>query len=880
MHFGRDIFTRFRPTDEVRPNAQENRLSRSVSFTFGDQKADDSQEPRQTFQVARKIANSRAFIQGTPAQMTSVQDGFRHALSAMQQGRAGIAERLFRQVLQLQPKHVGALNLLCILLTSMRRFEEAESYAKRALKEDASSDASFHNYGIILKALGRPGEALERFSQALKINPKVAETWNNRGTTFNDLKRHQEAIADFDRAIAINSNYADAFLNKGNAHADLKNYAESLAAYEKALALKPELPDAWLGRGKALTGLELFDEALTAYDRALSLEPNLVAAWLERGKSETRAYRKWIEAYDLITPGLRSLLAVDIAKWPTQPLISVIMPSYNIDPKWMIGAIESVRSQIYPYWELCISDDASTTPGIRPLLEGYAAREPRIRVTFRSENGHISVNSNAALALANGDYVALMDADDVLSEDALFWMAREIMLHPEADLFFSDEDKIDQEDTRFEPYFKSAWNPALMLSHNAFSHLGVYRRRLVEEAGRFREGYEGSQDYDLVLRCAAKTTADRIRHIPRVLYHWRTLPNSTAAALSAKPYAWEAGRSAISDHLQDARIDALVKPALGGFYQVDYSPPKPLPLVSVLVPSKLDRPLTVKCLASLLRQTTYGNFELVVLVQAEHLEAVTSNPDVAVLLSHSRVRCANHDEVPFNFSRVNNLGVRAARGDLLCFVNDDIEVINKGWLERLVARVMLDGVGAAGPMLYYPSDSIQHAGFVLGVGGIADQAFKGRPRGYHGTFGRGALEQDYSAVTAACMLVRRKVFEQVGGFDETLPVAFNDLDLCMRIRQTGARIVWTPTVEMYHHESLTFGHDDSAARSDQFRNDMWERWRDVLEGDPYYSPNFSLVRGSMFSLAWPPRVPSPQRLVTDCTKVSISRTSQLNLVRS
>jgi GT2 family glycosyltransferase/Tfp pilus assembly protein PilF len=814
---------------------------------------------------------------------TSVQDGFRAALSAMQQGRTDAAEQRFKQVLQLDPKHVGALNLLCVLLTSMRRFEEAERYAKRALNEDVSSDASFYNYGLVLKALGRPIEALERFSQALKINPGVAETWNNRGTIFNDLNRFQEAIADFDRAIAINSNYADAFLNKGNALIDLKDHAQSLAAYEKALTLKPRLPDAWIGRAKALAGLEQFDEAVSAYERALSLAPNLAGLWHERGtllarlgESQARAYREWIDAYDLITPEVRSLLVADIANWPTQPLISVIMPSYNIDPKWMIGAIESVRSQIYPYWELCISDDASTIPEIRTLLEEYAAREPRIHVTFRSENGHISVNSNTALTLANGDYIALMDADDVLSEDALFWVAREIMLHPEVDLLFSDEDKIDQKDVRFDPYFKSAWNPALMLSHNAFSHLGVYRRRLIEDVGRFRKGYEGSQDYDLVFRCAAKTTTERIRHIPRVLYHWRTLPNSTAAALAAKPYAWEAGRSAISDHLRDARIDALVKPALGGFYQVDYRPPKPLPLVSVLVPSKLDRPETVKCVASLLRETTYANFELLLLMHPHHLQATRNEPDVAALLAHPRVRHVNHDEAPFNFPRVNNLGARAARGALLCFVNDDVEVITKSWLERLVARVMLDGVGAAGPMLYHPSDSIQHAGFILGVNGIADHAFRRRPRGYHGTFGRGGLEQDYSAVSAACMLVRRSVFEAVGGFDEALPVAFNDLDLCLRVRRVGTRIVWTPTVEMYQHKSLTLGHDDSTARSDHFCHVMWERWRGVFEGDPCYNPNLSLVRGSTFSLAWPPRIPSPQQIATDCAELTISRTSQLN----
>lgn len=592
-----------------------------------------------------------------------------------------------------------------------------------------------------------------------------------------------------------------------------------------------------------------------------------------------RAYRKWIRKYYSITPQLRSLMAKEIAEWSSRPLISVVMCDCNEKPECVSRTIKSVCNQIYPHWQLCVSDDASTTPAIRPFLEKYAAQDQRIHATFRSQNGVIRAKSSAALAVANGDYVALIDADDILSEDALFWVAREIMLHPDVDLLFTDEDKIDQNDMRFDPYFKPAWNSALMLSQNIFCHLGVYRRRLIEDVGMFREEYEGAQDYDLILRCAAKTSADRIRHIPRVLYHGRALPSSTAALSSAKSHAWEAGRSAISDRLRDARLEALVRPALGIFYQVDYSPPKPQPFVSILMPSKLDSSAVVKCLASLLRETTYENFELLILAHAEHLQVARRNRDVAELLAHSRVRCVNHEEVPFNFSRVNNLGARVAQGDLLCFVNDDVEVISRDWLERLVSRVMLDGVGAVGPMLYYPSNTIQHAGVILGAGGVADHTFKKRRRGYSGSFGLGALEQDYSAVTAACMLIRRNVFEDVSGFDEMLPVAFNDVDLCMRMRQTGARIIWTPTVEMYHHESLTFGHHASHARRGQFQNDsklMRERWKDVLESDPCYNPNLSLVRGSMFSLAWPPRLPSLQQFLSDGAKVSISRTSKLN----
>lgn len=593
--------------------------------------------------------------------------------------------------------------------------------------------------------------------------------------------------------------------------------------------------------------------------------------------SPTRRYRKWIERYDVITPELRSAMTADIDRWLSQPLISVIILSYNNEAKWLNQAVNSVRKQIYGHWELCISDDASMIAETRPLLEKYAAEDSRIRVKFRGENGGVIVNYNAALALASGDYVALLDADDVLSEDALFWVAREIAMHPEADLLFSDEDKIDLKGTRFDPCFKSAWNPALMLSQNAFRHLGTYRRDLVEQVGGFREGYEGAHDYDLVLRCAARTTAERIRHIPRVLYHARRLQSSASPRTTPKPDAWKAGRSAIGDYLQRAGLNANIKPALGMFYQVDYDVPQPPPLVSILTPTTLSVAATARCLGSVLTKTTYKIFELLVLIRAEDLRVAKNNPDFRELLTHPRVRVIDYNDGPFNFSRVNNLGVRAAQGSLLCFLNDDIEVITEEWLERLVARAMLEGVGAVGPMLYYPPNVIQHAGVVLVGRDVADHAFKRCPRGHQGYFGRAGLEQDYSAVTAACMMMKRDVFESVGGFDEMLPVAFNDVDLCLKIRRAGLRIIWTPTVEMYHCESFTLGRADSPARRDQFGCDvraMRERWTDLLDADPCYNPNLSIVPGSMFSLAWPPRMPQPTAIVTALPRTGISRTSK------
>jgi len=555
------------------------------------------------------------------------------------------------------------------------------------------------------------------------------------------------------------------------------------------------------------------------------------------------------------------------------------MPSYNIDPKWVGEAIDSVRNQIYPDWELCISDDASTVEGLRELLEHYMAAERRIRVTFRTQNGHISANSNSALCLATGDFVALIDADDLLAEDALFWVAHEIAAHPETDMLFTDEDKIDEKGLQFDPYFKTAWNPALMLSQNAFGHLGVYRRSLVEKVGGFREGFEGSQDHDLVLRCAAQTAPDRIRHIPRILYHWRVLPDSTASNVSAKPYAWEAGRRAIVDYLKNSNINARVEAAVGIFYQVVYEAPKSLPLVSILVPTKLTNKITSRSLLSILNKSTYTNFELLLLATDKDASVAETNPMFTELLADRRVRTVTYGAKPFNYSWVCNFGAKAARADLLCFLNDDVEVITADWLERLVARVSLDGVGAAGPMLYYPSNRIQQAGVILGMGGVADHAFRTMERGKTGNFGRGGLEQDYSCVTAACLLVRRQVFEAAGAFDDTLPVAFNDVDLCIRIRRTGTRIIWTPNVEMYHHESLTFGMHDSPQRRSQFYFDvgvMLTRWKDVLDCDPYYNPNLSHKPGAAFSLAWPPRVPDAMSLAAGSESFcAISRTSSL-----
>ena len=578
--------------------------------------------------------------------------------------------------------------------------------------------------------------------------------------------------------------------------------------------------------------------------------------WADRAVAgaRRREYAAWVRAYSDMSEAARDEARRAIAAMAAPPLISVIMPAYETPTRWLDAAIQSVRGQAYPHWELCISDDASTDPEVRRTLERHAAEDDRIRLHFRSKRGHISANSNDALAMAKGDYVALLDADDVLTEDALWRVAAEIAADPSLDMIFSDEDKIDPLGRRVTPAFKTDWNPALMLAQNAFSHLGVFRRSLVEQAGRFREGLEGAQDHDLALRCSRLSDASRIRHIPRVLYQWREAEGSTAAGADRKPYAIEAARRAVADHLEALGLDAEIEAAPNDWLQVQYRP-NTAPTVSIAIPTTAGA-LFHRCAESLFDLTAYPHLEVLVLVAEKHREPLYANARTRALIDAGRLTPIVYPDQPFNYSRVNNLGVRQAKGEVICLLNDDIEVTSGTWLERMVTRVMLPGVGAVGPRLLYPDGKVQHAGVVLGVGGVAAHLFAGRPRDYLGPGGRAVLEQDLSCVTAACLVTRREIYEGVGGLDEEFPVAFNDVDLCLRIRQAGHRIIWTPAVELIHHESATFGRHNSPARQAQFAKDcemMRDRWGPVLDNDPYYNPNMSLE--GPFGLAWPPRRP-------------------------
>jgi O-antigen biosynthesis protein len=577
----------------------------------------------------------------------------------------------------------------------------------------------------------------------------------------------------------------------------------------------------------------------------------------EKQGSAHDGYSDWIEQYDTITDRDRRAIKSMIEAMPDAPTISVVMPVYEADERYLRAAIESVRAQLYPHWELCIADDASPSPHIRTVLEEHQAGDPRIKVHYRSENGHISAATNSALALATGDFVAFLDNDDVLPEQALYVVAASIVEQHDVDLLFSDEDKIDAEGRRFDPYFKSDWNPELMLGQNMFAHLGVFRRRLVDEIGGCRLGYEGSQDYDLMLRASARTTPDRIKHLPHILYHWRALPGSVAADIGNKAYALENARKAIGDFLSSQGAGATVGPSTHPFYHRVCYKVSEQPLVSLIIPTRDRVDLLRVCIDGLINRTNYSNLEIIIVDNDSRHRATLRYFDE--LREDPRVRVLRI-EGDFNFSALNNRAAEIANGEFLGLINNDIEVIEPDWLQEMIGLGLQPGVGAVGAKLYYPNDTVQHAGVVLGIGGVAGHEHRNAPRDAEGHFGRLLVARDVSCITAACMIVSKRVFDDVGGFDEIgLKIAFNDVDFCLKIRRAGYRIVWTPYAELYHHESASRGTDiaiDKARRFSREVLEMQRRWGAALEEDPFYNPNLTLARED-FHLAFPPRIAKP-----------------------
>ena len=572
------------------------------------------------------------------------------------------------------------------------------------------------------------------------------------------------------------------------------------------------------------------------------------------GQVAGRSYHNWIAAYDKVNESDLIELSGQLGMLGETPLVSLIMPVYNPQADDLRRAIASVQAQVYPNWELCICDDASPDEQTRLLLEAIAKDEPRIRLAFHAKNKHISHATNTAIGLARGRYIAFLDHDDELREHALLCTVQMLVEHPHLRVLYSDEDKIDQAGIRFDPYFKPDFNLGLLRSHNYMCHFAVYERELLEKLGGLRPGFEGAQDYDLALRAVDFVDRRAIGHIPKVLYHWRTAAGSTASGHGNKAYAFEAGQKALAAHLErrGLRGDVIEAPQAPGMYRIVWRRPESPPLVSIIIPTRNGQDILRQCLDSL-AQTLYPNYEVIV------VDNGSDDPAALDLLSQ-RERSGQikvlRDDSPFNFSELNNRAVReAARGEFVLLMNNDIEITHPEWLDEMVGPAMEQGVGCVGARLWYPDGRLQHAGVVL-VCGVAGHAHKFLRRGQHGYMGRAVLAQDFVAVTAACLLVRKSVFEEVDGFDPALAVAFNDVDFCLRVHAAGYRNHWTPYAELIHHESVSRGYEDTPEKQHRFKGEidiLQSRWAPLLRSDPCYNPNLT-ADAEDFSLAWPPRV--------------------------
>lgn len=558
----------------------------------------------------------------------------------------------------------------------------------------------------------------------------------------------------------------------------------------------------------------------------------------ERMEPEDVPYGPWYEQYRAKP---EDLMKQKQHSFKHQPLISIVVPAYHTPDVFLRQMLDSLKDQSYQNWEVIIGNASPDDSRMRSILDEYAKNDARIKSVDIPDNLGISENTNAALKHASGDYIGFMDHDDLLAPDALFEIAIRLEANPDIDVFYTDEDKVSTDlSEHFQPHFKPDFNLDLLRSNNYICHFFVVKRTILKQVKGLDPKYNGAQDYDFIFRCTE--LSKNIVHIPRILYHWRVHNASTADNPASKLYAYEAGKKAIEDNLARSGEKGSVSMRSDyGFYNVDYALTDQ-PLVSILIPNKDHIDILKQCIRFLKEKATYTNYEIIVIENNSTEPATFEYYDK---LKKDGIQVLYYPEFGFNYSAINNWGVKNCKGEYLLFLNNDIEVITPDFIEKMLSNCERPGIGAVGAKLYYPDNTIQHAGIIIGIGGIAGHAFLNLPRARSGYLHKASLQMNVSAVTAACMMVSRKIFDLVGGFEETLSVAFNDVDLCLRIQKAGYHNVYNPHVEMYHHESKSRGTEDSEAKARRFQTEiefMRTNWIQLLKsGDSCYNPNLTLA---------------------------------------
>ncbi|HCG8183299.1 TPA: glycosyltransferase family 2 protein [Vibrio parahaemolyticus] len=522
--------------------------------------------------------------------------------------------------------------------------------------------------------------------------------------------------------------------------------------------------------------------------------------------------------------------------------ISIILPTYNSNIKYLEQCIESVINQSYPNWELCIADDHSESVDLQRYLKEKSKSDGRIKYAVRKQNGHISECSNTGLSLSSGEWVCFLDHDDMLHEHALLFFAQKLNSNDKLQLIYTDEDKVSKTGFRYDPHFKSDWNEDLFYSQNYISHLSFFKSELVKEIGGLRKGVEGSQDYDLLLRYIEVIDKNNISHIPKVLYHWRAISGSTAYSIHEKKYTSEAGLKSLEMLFSsnDISVEYGKQP---NTYRVKRILTKE-PLVSIIIPARNHTEITRNAIESIIRLTSYVNYEIIIVDNKS--DTIDFANYIREIESHPKIRVFKYP-YEFNYSAINNFASEKARGEVLVFLNNDIEVISPEWLIELTSQALRDDIGCVGAKLYYGDNTIQHAGILCGINGVGTHSHLGAKRTDNGYFGRLNLLQNVSAVTGACLAIKKSLFVQLGGFNEKeLAINFNDVDLCLKAKKAGYRNLWTPYAELYHFESKSRGYDDDKSKIARFDSEvryMINQWGPELKVDPFYNPNLDQVTG-------------------------------------
>ncbi len=557
----------------------------------------------------------------------------------------------------------------------------------------------------------------------------------------------------------------------------------------------------------------------------------------ERFQTDDVDYEEWYRNH---RPSMEEYQKQREHEFDYQPLISILVPVYHTPEEFLKQMIQSVRKQTYGNWELCVANADPADRRTAEILAVAASKDPRIKITDVPENEGIAQNTNAALKIAAGEYVGLLDHDDLLTPDALFEVVKAVNEQGRPEALYSDEDKVTTDlSEHFQPHMKPDFNKDLLRSNNYITHFFVASKNLADRVGGFDAAYNGAQDYDFILRCTEQ--AEGIVHIPRILYHWRVHKASTADNPASKMYAFDAGKRAIEAHLKRCMEPGTVSHTKDlGFYKVKY-PVKGSPLVSIIIPNKDESETLAQCLESIER-SSYQNYEIIIVENNSEKEETFAYYEK---IQSDRIRIVFWPD-EFNYSAINNFGASEAKGDYLLLLNNDVQVITEDWLEGLLSNCQREDVGIVGAKLFYPDDTIQHAGIVIGIGGVAGAVFTGLPGVYSGYLHKASIQQNLSAVTAACMMVKRSVYEELGGLEEKLKVAFNDVDFCLRARDKGYLVVYNPEVKLYHYESKSRGTEDSKEKIRRFQNEieyMRSHWLKLLkEGDPMYNPNLTLTK--------------------------------------